>query len=415
MQPLRGEDVRQLNERIVLNHFYEQPLISQSEVVEKTGLKASTVLRIFSNLEKAGEILLVENGSSAAARAQVGRRPTYYRLNPSAHYALGLTFAKNTVELVIVDFALNIVFSAKDSFRIPESPELLTERLAAFVRTQLEITSIQAERILGIGVGCPGNVNADLGILYCVPSNPKIVNYAFAEDLERRLGYPVFLESSNMLAAQYYHRYEEGDFSHCLYISIGSEVTASYYEVSSTGMLAGIPSLSIGWILLDRPDAIFRMQRSRTLNDLCSEQSVLALAEQVAGVKTMQELNDALAAGNPELKQLAKDIAGGLTYWISNLAMLVRPSAIIIASRSKEFSRHLVQHANAMLEEYYYWPFDNEPKLLGKKHNFQKISRSAVDLVFDHEFNAKLGWKRPGILDEPVTRQSWNSHISPDP
>ena len=53
---LRGKDIRKGNEKLVLSLIQKQELLSQSEAVELTGLKAPTILRIFTNLEESGFI-----------------------------------------------------------------------------------------------------------------------------------------------------------------------------------------------------------------------------------------------------------------------------------------------------------------------------------------------------------------------
>lgn len=413
MQPLRGSDVRQLNERIVLNLFYNYDRVSQSDIVAQTGLKASTVLRIFSNLEKDGEIIMLDPAKDSPKREKVGRRPVYYRLNPQAHHAIGLTFAKDIIELVIVDFALNVVYTDCEEFSLPGSPDQMAEKIAAFVRKAIERAKIDPATMIGVGVGCPGDVEPERGVLLRMAAGPEIRDYPLAERLSELLGLRVFLQGSNQLAAQYYQRYEDGEiFDRCLYISIGSELTASYYSKTPHGQAGGIPSLAIGWILTQKPDRLFSMRDSHTLNDICSEKSILSFANAVAGISTMGELDEALRSNMPSMLKLTQDIGSALSYWISNLAMLLQPKTIILASRSKHFSRALTEELNRILEGEYYWPFAEEPKIFGKEHSYRKISRSAVDLVFDHEFLTELGWKRPQLLNQPKSIANWQEHIS---
>lgn len=402
MQPLRSADVRQLNERVVLNLFYDYEKVSQSDIVSLTGLKPSTVLRIFSNLERNGEICMIDPESEKVKRNSVGRHPVYYRINPSAHYTIGLTFAKDVIELVIVDFALNIVHSVRKPFAFNPDIDSLPADITAFVKQALVDTGIDLSTVLGIGVGCPGNVDPDRGLLLSIPAEPYLHDYPLKEKLEALLGVRVFLQGANLLAAQYYNRY--GDIearSRILYLSIGSAVTASFYMRTPGGMLDGVPSLLVGWMLLQRPDNILHMQNVLTLNDVCAEGNILS-ALKPYGIYTMEDFDKALEAGNAHLDSLMRNVSDALSFCISNLSMLFQPQAVIIASRSKRFSQLLAKMTSDILDTRYYWPLEKEPLVLGKAHNFKKISRSAVDLVLDNEFNANLGWNRPKALGQSL-------------
>lgn len=411
MQPLRGPDLRQLNERIVLNLFYDYEKVSQSDIVSLTGLKPSTVLRIFSNLERYGEICLIDPELEKNKRSIVGRHPVYYRINPSAHYTVGLSLARDVLELVIVDFALNIVHSEQSAFSFPPEIDSLTENIANFVKKALEDSSIAPSSILGVGIGCSGNVDPDRGLLLSLPEFPNMRNYPLREKLEELLKTRVFLQGANLLAAQYYNRYSDMETrDRILYVSIGSSVSASFYTRTSGGMLGGVPSLPVGWMLLQRPDSIINMRDVRTLNSICSEENILA-AMSAFHVASMGELEEALKENNPSLECVVQNISDALSYCVSNLSMLFQPQAVIIASRSKRFSLLLAKYVSGLLDSRYFWPFEHEPLIRGTTHDSRKISRSAVDLVLDNEFGANLGWKRPKVLSQPQYEEGWKRHF----
>ena len=411
MEPLRSADVRQLNERVVLNLFYDNEKVSQSDIVTLTGLKPSTVLRIFSNLERYGEIYMIDPNTEVFKRSIVGRHPVYYRINPTAHYTIGLTFAKDAIELVIVDFALNIVHSARDAFTFPETAERLADDIAAFVKKAMADFSVEAGTLLGVGVACPGNVDPDRGLLLSLLSAPGVKDYPLKDALEARIGARVFLQGANLLAAQYYNRY--GDMEardRILYVSIGSAVMGSFYTRSPNGMLGGVPSLPVGWMLLQRPDNLVTMRDVRTLNSVCSEESILA-ATRPLSIMSMRELEEALYERDARLTEIVQSIGDALSYCVSNLSMLFQPQAVILASRSKRFSALLASTISHLLDSRYYWPFEHEPTVIGTTHNVSKISRSAVDLVLDNEFGANLGWKRPKVLSQPQHEEGWRRHV----
>ena len=81
--PIRAADIKELNERLVLGMVFSAERASQSEVANRSGLKAPTVFRIFGELERAGLIAPVASPPLAADRK--GRRPTWYAKIGRAH------------------------------------------------------------------------------------------------------------------------------------------------------------------------------------------------------------------------------------------------------------------------------------------------------------------------------------------
>ena len=79
MKPVRGRDIRESNEKLILRLIREGNGISQSEVVGLTGLRPPTVLRFFSHLENEGFIRRVHREPDREKR---GRKPVFFEPIP---------------------------------------------------------------------------------------------------------------------------------------------------------------------------------------------------------------------------------------------------------------------------------------------------------------------------------------------
>ena len=103
-KPLRSEDMREKNEKLILRYIHQNEGISQSQIVQLTGLKAPTVLRIFSILETNGLIKIKKNHQEKNSSEKKGRKPVFYKVNPTARYVVGVEFWAQTACVLIVDF-----------------------------------------------------------------------------------------------------------------------------------------------------------------------------------------------------------------------------------------------------------------------------------------------------------------------
>lgn len=411
LQPFRGSDIRQINERLVVNLFYELGTVSQSDVVAHTGLKASTVLRIFSNLEANGEIYMMEPSSSDTKRDKVGRKPVYYRLNPDSHNVIGVTVHPDAFDIVIVDFTLRIIYSAHE--RIPSlSLDTFISEISDAVERHLKLSGINPLTVLGMGIGFSEDLAVSNKIISPAQSFSSSYSLPFVENLEKKLHFRVLAQSTNFLSAQYYQRYNDHmKFQRGLYLSIGSQLTACLYD--SNSKLSGMAFLPIGDMFMQQPDEVFGISSVHTLNDFCSESSILQHTNAVSNINNIKDLEQAILDKNPKIINMITKISSLLSFWIGNLTTLFMPDTIILASQSQQLSELIIEEVNRILTTSY--NFNNgktDIQLIGVTNNMRIVSRSAIDLIFDDEFDAHLGWSRPKLLDSPNCIESWKKHIN---
>ncbi len=114
-QPLRGNDIREYNEKLVLNLIHKNKGISQSEIARITGLKAPTVLRIFTKMEDEGYIR--QCGTDKETVKKKGRRPVFYCVSPGIFNAIGIDFWSKSASIVVVDFCGNTIFEKIYDFK----------------------------------------------------------------------------------------------------------------------------------------------------------------------------------------------------------------------------------------------------------------------------------------------------------
>ncbi|MFE0464601.1 ROK family protein [Kitasatospora sp. NPDC058965] len=161
--------------------------ISRVQLAAGTGLTAQAISKITARL--LGEGLLTEAGRLAGA---TGKPRTLLRLVPDARCALGAHLGRSELRLVRVDLggAVTGRSAAPADLRGEAGPVL--DRLAAMVR---ELTAgLDPAQVLGLGVACPGPLDARDGVLHEVTGMPHWRGLRLREEMAARTGLPVLVE-----------------------------------------------------------------------------------------------------------------------------------------------------------------------------------------------------------------------------
>src|ERR1019366_6477926 len=128
-------------------------------------------------------------------------------LNDKANYVIGLKLMGHAISLVITDLRAAVAYTQVTP--LPEhaaatagptapparrEPELVIDAICQAIETAISSSGVAPERIIGVGVGVAGAVDATSGV--CRYSNTfDWHNVALAPPLAERLGLPVILEN----------------------------------------------------------------------------------------------------------------------------------------------------------------------------------------------------------------------------
>lgn len=189
---LSKSDLRQGNERLILDAIRQNPTVSRADISRITNLSPSTVTLIVERLLK--QKLVREE--HVANHAQVGRRPTALRLGPGVRVALGVELTLTEARIVLADWTGEFL---KERL-VPRSPshELFFDKIYDTMRTM--IGSRPKTEILGVGVGLPGFADRVTGRVIAA-ENFNWTGVEAGRLLQRELPFPFFYENSAKLAA----------------------------------------------------------------------------------------------------------------------------------------------------------------------------------------------------------------------
>lgn len=166
--------------------------VSKQSLLEESGLTISTLTRILDELLSLGLLVEVGFGESTG-----GRRPTLYETNPSYAYLLGLEISRTHSKLVLMDFHLKLLDEYTWSMDASLTPERLMGLLQQQALDMLAAASIELRQVAGLGIGAVGPLDRRAGVIlnparFTAPGWSQV---HIKEQLEQRLGVPVFLDN----------------------------------------------------------------------------------------------------------------------------------------------------------------------------------------------------------------------------
>lgn len=138
------------------------------QVAKELAVSPATVTTLTSELIELG--LLEEVSAPREADGGRGRPAVALRVRPAAHYVAGIKLSDREHTAVIVDFAGNLVADHALP-RQPGAMELpaLLDATEALVRELCERAGLPQERLSAVGLGVPGFVDSQQGIVHWSP------------------------------------------------------------------------------------------------------------------------------------------------------------------------------------------------------------------------------------------------------
>lgn len=155
-------DVRNINQTVLLHLIRERQPISRVEIGKLTGLRPGTISSIVNRLIKKGVIFEGAEGPSSG-----GRKPTYLNINAEAAYVLAVDIGVRDTAYAVSDFNGRIL-KQKSLITEGDAHEFI-DRLAAEIRDLIK-SSYSRVKFAGVGVSVPGLIRRDKGEVAVSPN-----------------------------------------------------------------------------------------------------------------------------------------------------------------------------------------------------------------------------------------------------
>ncbi|MBS1750254.1 MAG: ROK family protein [Bacteroidetes bacterium] len=176
----------------IIRQLYFSNLLSCAELSTRIEKSLSLTTKMLNELIAEGTV--VETGYAPSSG---GRRPLMYSLKPGILYTVAVAMDQFFTRIAIMDMHNNYVGPIeKFELSLAHNPEAL-EVLIAKIEEVVQKSGVSKNKILGIGIGMPGFVDAHHGVNYTFFQNKGAIH----EIVTAHTGIPVFVENDSSIVA----------------------------------------------------------------------------------------------------------------------------------------------------------------------------------------------------------------------
>ncbi|KRN22687.1 ROK family protein [Lacticaseibacillus camelliae] len=326
MAEISKRDVRENNEKNVLQDVMNSGPTSRSQVAKDLQLNKVTVSDIFSQLIDEG--YLEELGAGAGSQAG-GRKPTLYRFDPHFGYVISFDLGFHATDMSVSTLDGQVLQSGNfwgEGAALTERLALMLAKIQAYQRQPVTQTR---HGLMGVAIGIHGIVyqNRILDSPFLATTDVDIAAY-----FQQALHVPVVLENEANLAALYARDFtqlataQQDLVALSIHKGIGAGVVINGQLFRGAQGGAG----EVGRTFVE-PDAAGEPIKIETL---CSEDAVMAQLREALGDPALTEKAVALRyqADDVKVQQVLSQFATYLAMVVHNLVATYDPKIVVINS-----------------------------------------------------------------------------------
>ncbi len=202
MTELSRFQLKHINRRAMLHYIRKNPPVTKGDLAKVTGLTFMAINKIFAEMEALGLIR-----KDAMTQGGPGRNAATYTINEQYGYTIGIHINAYRTAVALLDLHGTILQKMSVLMATITEQDRFVDELARMVRSVIENGKIEPSSVFGIGVGSPGPVDTELGVILMPPNIPLLHYLPLKQALEKTTGLPVFLhKDTNAIAlGEYWH------------------------------------------------------------------------------------------------------------------------------------------------------------------------------------------------------------------
>lgn len=184
-----------LNKRNVLEVIRMHGPINRSKIAKMVGLSIPTIMKITDEFIENELVRVAGIGESKG-----GKKPQMLEIIPEAHYVVGVDIGRTTMKVIVMDLAGTVVSEGKTQTGKTLPAENLIHRLLELIQKTINSSQKDKDRILGMGIGMPGLLDTDEGVVLFSP-NFEWENVQLISHIKKHFNMEIRLENSNRALA----------------------------------------------------------------------------------------------------------------------------------------------------------------------------------------------------------------------
>jgi glucokinase-like ROK family protein len=354
--------VRSLNKVSVIDLIRQaESGISRAELAETLDVSRSTVSAIINDLLADG--LVVERGAGVS---RGGRRPIVLEINPDAGRVVGVDIGASHLTVLVADLNGRVLAAAEEPFAIEAGPELCLQEVGALVEATLTQAGSNWELVRSIGVGVPGPVIAEQGLVSAPPIMPGWDGYPIRSQLAARWQRPTTLDNDADLGALGEWTFGAGQGANNLaYIKIGTGIGCGLLldgriyrgvlgtagEIGHVTVAEGGPPCTCGNYGCLEAVAGGRAIAQRAEMAVRAGQRTCLAQHTSADPITTKAVSQAALQGDVVAQQLLADAGRHIGSAVASLINLLNPGRVVLGGGVTKAGAYLLDPLHQAVEE----------------------------------------------------------------
>jgi predicted NBD/HSP70 family sugar kinase len=338
--------LKRQNRAAVLRGILSAGPLSRRALCRRTGLTASTITHIVGELIAVGLVRELGSAEPSQGPVRVGRREVMIDLDPLGGVVVGGHIGMQRTVLAVGDLRAGLVGTARFPTHPERGPAPIVRRIAAEIGPLLHRTGVDAQRVLGLGMGVVGPVDIGAGLL---TSSPELGwrDVPLQSLLQDATGLSTVVDSGRrgMALAEMMFGGGQGVRNFML-VHVGSTIVAGIVADQQLYRGATGGGGSIGHLTISGTDRRCRCGRIGCLDTVASEAAIEERAWEVAWQAPGSTLSEALAAeadvlprqrvyaaalaGDATAIQMLQEAARHLGEGIANVLSVLDPDLVLI-------------------------------------------------------------------------------------
>src|SRR5215216_1277108 len=335
-----NHNVRNINKHaaVELIRFADKG-ISRTDLADQMGLTKAAVTIIVNDLISNKIIIETESRTTSS-----GRPPVVLEINPNQGLVAAVDMGATHLSVALGDFSARILEEVEVAFRIADGPETCLNEADRILRELLEKRGLTSSNLSGIGVGVPGPVIAEEGLVMAPPIMPGWDRFPIRATLEKQWKTAITLNNDAELGALGEWAYGAGRGEKNLaFIKVGSGIGAGL--IINQQIYGGTTGSAgeIGHLTVDENGPLCTCGNHGCLEAFAGGHAIASQARKLvsSGKRTLlseknidsldaQDVAEAARRGDLPAQEIVKRSGTYIGIAIAGLINLFNPSTVII-------------------------------------------------------------------------------------
>ncbi len=360
VQPMDRRMMREMNQNMLLNLIRTNAPISRTQLKKISGLSLATIVGITTVLIE--QQLVVEIG---VARSTGGRKAGLLEIYPEGGYVIGIDLREYQIVGVVLNLHGNIIYEETWPVVLRNNAERAVAIIAESIEAFILRSQVPRHKVLGLGCGVSGIVNAQKGISV----ESWILDWHYVElgaPLREHLGIPIFVDNAVNCLACYEKFYGGGrTYYDFLLITLGRGLGLAAVMKGDLFRGAQGQGAEFGHIPFDANGRLCECGNRgcleayvsdhgifTTYGELSSSSVELKVAEIGSDVSAIDYLFNRIQEGDTYAREALILTGTYLGIGLSTLVNLFNPTCIIITNGVGQQVNPLLESMNIAMEQH---------------------------------------------------------------